>query len=124
MQEPEFVELNDRIDGLLADPETRRDVTAIRDQAEAEERLYIEGVDALRQASRLTQEQLTGQLAARGGPAATVSSQDVLLSALQANVERLGFDVELVITLKSGDKTHVDLDHFAAWKYGGDAGTP
>ncbi len=111
---PDFVELNEELHRVLAAPDMRRAVDKIRADMDEGDRLYARGVDALRRAANLTQERFAAELGVPHNSMTQMGSRkDPLLSALNSQVQALGLQVELLVTLENGEQTKVGLAHFA-----------
>lgn len=112
-REPDFVELNEELDRVLADPEVRQSVDTLRAEMDEADRLYTRGVDALRRAANSTHEQLAAEFGLTHPVVQPNARKDPLLATLNSKVRELGVQVELLVTLETGEKTRVDLSHFS-----------
>ena len=86
---------------LEADPERASRVAAIRQQMDAEDRVYAMSLAAVRKAAELTQVDLAKRLGVTQGVVSRIENRDdVLLSTLLAYLDAAGVrDVELSATV-------------------------
>lgn len=96
-----FIRGNDRLAGLLKDPQTRTRVTAIRAQMDQADRGYAMGLAAVRQAAQLTQTELATRMGVKQAAVSGLEGRDdLLLSTLASYLAAAGAtDVRITATL-------------------------
>lgn len=86
-----FVRGNDRLAGLLSDPDTSERVTAIRVEMDQADRAHAMGLAAVRQAAHLTQTELATRMGIKQAAVSGLESRgDVLLSTLASYLTAAG----------------------------------
>jgi hypothetical protein len=108
-----FVRGNDRLDRLLARPDTAAGVAEIEVEAREMDRVYAEDLAMIRRASDLTQVEVAERL---GVGQAVVSRlerrSDMLLSTLAEYLHATGAEQPRIVVLLNGMEMEIDLDRF------------
>lgn len=100
-----FVRGNDRLAGLLSDPDTSERVKAIRVEMDQADRVHAMGLAAVRQAAHLTQTELAQRMGIKQAAVSGLESRgDVLLSTLASYLAAAGAK-DVVLTARLGEQT-------------------
>ncbi len=86
-----FIRGNDRLERMLADPQTRAAVDEIRDEMRQSDRAYAMGLAAVRKAAQLTQTELAERMGIGQSALSSLERRDdLLLSTLASYLEAAG----------------------------------
>ena len=105
MNGEQFRQGNDRLRRMLADPETRQQVTAVRREMAQADRTYKTNLAAIRHAANLTQDELAARMGIKQAALSGVESRSDLLLSTLANYLRAagGTGARVVVTLNGQD---------------------
>ncbi len=106
-----FRSANDRIEQLASDPLIAEDVKRYADERTEANRLYLDGLAALRKAGKLTQQQLAERLQTDQGTVSRIEHRDdLLLSTLLQYLLAAGAQRPRIIMEHNGVEVELDLD--------------
>ena len=105
-----FVDATDRVDQMLADPETAAAVADIRAAGEELDRTYAMSLAMIRKAGELTQDEVAARLGIGQGDVSKLERRDDwLLSTLLKYLTAAGAgDARIVVTIR-GQQVELDL---------------
>ena len=105
-----FVDATDRVDQMLADPETAAAVADIRAAGEDLDRTYAMSLAMIRKAGELTQDEVAARLGIGQGDVSKLERrEDWLLSTLLKYLTAAGAeDARIVVTIR-GQQVELDL---------------
>lgn len=108
-----FVDATERLERLRSDPDRAERVADIRKAGREMDRLHADGLASIRQAAKLTQSSIAGELGIQQGDVSKIERRsDMLLSTLRNYLAATGaHDVRIVLTLE-GQNVELDLDEF------------
>ncbi|MBM9468766.1 helix-turn-helix domain-containing protein [Nakamurella leprariae] len=105
MSGEEFRRGNSRLRRMLADPQTRDQVTAVREEMAQADRTHKMNLAAIRNAANLTQDELAARMGIKQAAVSGVEARSDLLLSTLANYLRAagGTDARVVVTLNGQD---------------------
>ena len=105
-----FVDATDRVDQLLADPETAAAVADIRAAGEELDRTYAMSLAMIRKAGELTQDEVAARLGIGQGDVSKLERRDDwLLSTLLKYLTAAGADDARIVVTIRGQQVELDL---------------
>jgi DNA-binding transcriptional regulator YiaG len=105
-----FVDATDRVDQMLADPETAAAVADIRAAGEELDRTYAMSLAMIRKAGELTQDEVAARLGIGQGDVSKLERRDDwLLSTLLKYLTAAGADDARIVVTIRGQQVELDL---------------
>ena len=105
-----FVDATDRVDQMLADPETAAAVADIRAAGEELDRTYAMSLAMIRKAGELTQDEVAARLGIGQGDVSKLERRDDwLLSTLLKYLTAAGADHARIVVTIRGQQVELDL---------------
>jgi hypothetical protein len=111
--ETRFVDVSDRIDRMLADPEIAAEVAKVEARAETEDRLYAMNLAMVRKAAEMTQTEIAEKLGVHQGDISKLEHRsDLLLSTLVGYLIATGAEHPRLVVDIHGRSVELNLDNF------------
>lgn len=108
--QPAFVRGNERLERLLANPDRREGVAAIRNEMDAEDRAYKMSLATVRKAGELTQDELAKRLGVTQGVVSRMESRpDMLYSTLLSYLGAAGVEDVSITATVAGRRVEIVL---------------